>query len=344
MLILAVQQALADAGARVTELPHDGTLDALWRVDTGDISVTFVVETKNRAPLASQVADLAAGFAARGARDNPLLVVPFVSETLAAALAVAKLSWADHHGNFDLRAPGMRLRQRSMEKPPASTARTLPQGSGALAIIRSLINFHPNETEQFGASSLAAQAKVSQPRSSQVLRRLQDLGLVTKSTRTRWEPDREALLDRFLAEYRGPGGTENYFYSLDEPMDAAIALVASQASVSREEPGIVVSADVGPDLVEPWRRPTLLVIYARTAIDAKASRLVRATGRNDANVIIREPADQSIWPNHQLTALARSTNLPLADPTQMVWDLQRLGGDDRLEAAEKLRQWILTNR
>jgi hypothetical protein len=34
--------------------------------------------------------------------------------------------------------------------------------------------------------------------------------------------------------------------------------------------------------------------------------------------------------------------VPLADPSQMLWDLQALGGTDRWEAAGRLREWLLT--
>jgi hypothetical protein len=34
-------------------------------------------------------------------------------------------------------------------------------------------------------------------------------------------------------------------------------------------------------------------------------------------------------------------DVPLADLTQQIWDLQDLGGADRLEAAGRLREWLL---
>jgi hypothetical protein len=64
-------------------------------------------------------------------------------------------------------------------------------------------------------TALAGTAGVSQPRASQVLRQLHDLGFVDSPGRGRWLPRREDLLDRFLAEYLGPGGSDHYFYSLD---------------------------------------------------------------------------------------------------------------------------------
>ena len=63
---------------------------------------------------------------------EPLLVVPFVSETLAPSLTAADWSWADEQGNFDLRAPGLVLRQRRTSTVPKMKRAGLPQGSGSL--------------------------------------------------------------------------------------------------------------------------------------------------------------------------------------------------------------------
>ncbi|MEA2589629.1 MAG: hypothetical protein QOH66_2556, partial [Actinomycetota bacterium] len=40
-------------------------------------------------------------------------------------------------------------------------------------------------------------------------------------------------------------------------------------------------------------------------------------------------------------ATAGGIDVPLADPTQMIWDLHDLGGADRVEAAGVLREWLL---
>lgn len=151
-------------------------------------------------------------------------------------------------------------------------------------------------------------------------------------------PDREALLDRFLSEYRGPGGSERYLYSLDPPNEVA-ALAAKQVA---EERSLAVSADVGPDLLLAWRRPSVVILYARQVLDLDRLRLVDAEGRPDANVIIRTPDDVSMFPAHPLIADVSGVGVPLADPTQQIWDLQNLGGADRLEAAGRLREWLLS--
>jgi hypothetical protein len=268
---------------------------------------------------------------------NPLLIAPFVSEPLGAALVQAGWSWADAGGNFDLRGPDLLLRQRHTAKPPEPQRKTIPQGSGSLAIIRALIRFGEGEEEEGAASALAAQARVSQPRASQVLRHLQNLGLVEKTGRGRWSPDREALFDRFVAEYAGPRGSERFLYSLEPPTTVAIAVAQARSAHHR----LAISADVGPDLVVSWRRPSTVILYVSQGLDEFELGLVEAQGRDDANVIVRSPEDQSVFAVPQFVATAGGVDVPLADPTQMIWDLHELGGADRVEAAGVLREWLL---
>ena len=179
-----------------------------------------------------------------------------------------------------------------------------------------------------------------QPRASQVLRHLHDLGLIESSGHGRWRPDREALLDRFLAEYPGPGGSLHYCYSLAPLSD--VAMRASQLTA----PGrpVVTSADVGPDLIVPWRRPSQVILYATRAIDPASLGMVDARGPHDANVILRMPADKSLFPSPALVAQVQGNEVLLADPVQQIWDLEDLGGADRIEAAGRFREWLLTSR
>lgn len=321
----------------VVQSADDAGLDAVLEVTAGNVRSRFAVEVKARAPYPNELTRLAAQRERVARKGEPMLVAPFVNDALASALRDAGWSWADGQGNFDLRAPGLILRQRTTSSPPKSRRTRLPHGSGSLAIVRALIRFSEGEEEEPSATALAAQAKVSQPRASQVLHQLLDLDLVERMNDGRWSPRRDSLLDRFLAEYRGPGGSEQYLYSLDPPTDVAVR-AARLASADRP---IVVSADVGPDLLLAWRRPSVVILYTQAAVDPAELDLVEAQGRHDANVILRSPRDLSVVPVPELVAELRGAEIPLADPTQQIWDLQDLGGADRLEAAGMLREWLL---
>jgi hypothetical protein len=226
---------------------------------------------------------------------------------------------------------------RVASTPPVPKRKTLPSGSGSFAVIRALVGSSGGEDGEPGATALAAQAGVSQPRASQILHQLHELELVGRSGHGRWEPRREALLDRFLAEYTGPGGSKLYYYSLDSPVDVAVR--AGQASTQSRP--IVASADVGPDVILAWRRPSQVILYAKHAIGPSGLGMTEARGRHDANVIMRIPQDRSVFPAPALVAQVRGSDVPLADPLQQIWDLQDLGGTDRIEAAGRLRQWLL---
>ena len=342
-MLMEMMRWLREAGVAVeqpTSPPRPGAqADAILELVAGDKRVRFAVEEKRRAPYPNELPRLRVQEQTLRREGQPLLVVPFVPETLGGALTEAGWSWADTQGNFDLRGPALMLRQRRTRAAPKPKPKTLPQGSGSLAIIRALIRFTEGEEEAAGATALAAQAKVSQPRVSQVLRQLRDLNLVEPAASGRWRPYREALLDRFLAEYAGPRGSERCLYSLDSPTDVAVLAARTDAP----QGSVVVSADVGPDLVLSWRRPSVVILYTKYEIPAEDLRLTEAQGRHDANVLMRIPDDQSVFPVlPKLVADVQGVELTLTDPSQMIWDLQDLGGTDRLEAAGMLREWLLT--
>lgn len=341
VVLMHVLTALEASGATVRverERPvHDGRVDAILDLTLGKVRGTFAVNERRRAPYPNELPDLEPIRTLLTEVGTPMLVVPFVGEALGTALTTAGWSWADAAGNFDLRSEQLVVRQRSTATPPRARASRLPQGSGSLAIIRALIAL-PRDTEQeVGATAIAARVGVSQPRASQVLHRLLDLELVTRTSQRRWTPDREALLDRFLSEYRGPGGSERHLYSLDPPNEVA----ARAAQQTGDPTTIAVSADVGPDLLLGWRRPSVVVLYMRQPPDLDRLGLVEAQGRHDANVIVRIPDDTSVFPTRLLLAEIEGVEVPLADPTQQIWDLQDLGGADRSEAAGRLRAWLL---
>jgi hypothetical protein len=90
----------------------------------------------------------------------------------------------------------------------------------------------------------------------------------------------------------------------------------------------------------PWRHPTLTVVYADALLGLETAGLVPAEGRADASILLRWTSDPTLltvsepWP-------ATIDGLPLTDPVQQWWDLRELGGEDRKEAADRLRRAIV---
>lgn len=343
MFIERLVEALRGLGAKVgvVHAPRGKTVtDLILAVDLDGAKARFLVQYKPRAPYPSEVSRLSAHRPRAKSAGTPLLLAPYVSEGQGNALVEHGWSWADTQGNFDLRAGPLRLRQRSGKAKPPPRSGSLPRGAGGLAVVRALI-YGPTgfQDQRLGQQRLAAAAGVSQPRVAQVLAQLRAGGLVTGSGRS-WEPRREALLDAFLDEYRGPGGQEEYFYSLDP-----LTEVAWRVATREPDESGVVSADVGPDLLVPVRAPTHLIVYLSRSPDLSKLELTAAEGRADANVIIRWPTDRSVLGPEGwiMVRPSRNRKLRLAHPTQLMWDLRWLGGDDRLEAAEELKNWILSS-
>ena len=65
--------------------------------------------------------------------------------------------------------------------------------------------------------------------------------------------------------------SEQHLYSLDSPPDVAVR-------ASTLHPRVAVSADVGPDLIVPWRGPSMVIVYAEHAFDPGDLELVEAQG------------------------------------------------------------------
>jgi hypothetical protein len=186
-------------------------------------------------------------------------------------------------------------------------------------------------------TTLSAMVGVTQPRVSQVLRTLIEHDAVAARP-DGYLANRRRVIDLYLANHTPSlSQPEAPWYSLASQREA----VTSATNHANDEGArIAVSADLGPDLLAPWRHPTLTVIYCSRSLDLTAAGFIRAEGRVDATVLIRPTADTTLlaafepWPRQIL-------GVALTDPLQQLWDLHELGGHDRLDAARHLTTAIL---
>jgi len=123
--------------------------------------------------------------------------------------------------------------------------------------------------------------------------------------------------------------SESLFYGLDPAYEQVRRVIEA---ARRQDVRVAVSADLAPDLIAPWRTPTLTVVYAKASLDLEPSLFVPAMARGEATLLIRAISDDSLvdpWSTSR-------PDIPIVHPVQQVWDLCDLGGEDRLEAAERL--------
>lgn len=340
IMLTSVLESLREDGIEVTLLdPPDGGPDLLVELFVDGVTRNLAVERRGRAPYPGEIAQLLDRRQSIGQWGTPTLAAPFIPDSTGRLLIPMGWSWADEQGNYDLAlGRGLRLRRRNSSTPKRRPAvrRPLPRGSGGLAIIRFLLSASSDVRPRTGG--LAQHFAITHARASQVLNQLREMGLATNEDG--WVADRDGLLQRFLNEYRGPGGTEISLYSLDHPVGVLESLVKQLPERGINSSRLVVSADVGADLVAPWRRPTTLVVYVDEGVELDFGDMAHSD-RSSANVFVRYPADGTVFGSHPVLAPLAGGDVRLADPVQMIWDLHDLGGEDRREAADHLSEWLL---
>lgn len=222
-----------------------------------------------------------------------------------------------------------------MVSAPSSTRPNARKwGPGTAAIVRLLVAADAPLTQV----AIAEAVGVTQPRASQVLQQLGAANAVTVSAYG-YRGKRARLLDLYAQRARPHlVEPETVWYSTRPLVDQAhrIAKAARRAGVM-----VAFSADLAPDLLVPWRHPTLTIVYVSGLLRLETAGLVPAEGRADASIVLRWTSDPTLltvgvtWP-------AMVDGVPLADPVQQWWDLRNLGGEDRKEAADRLRRAIVT--
>jgi hypothetical protein len=188
-------------------------------------------------------------------------------------------------------------------------------------------------TEPLNQVALAKRFHVSQPRISQIIRLLASHGIETGDLN---DPvQRHRLVDLYLRNHRPNVVSETLFYSLD-PMYEQVRTVVEVAH--EHEVRVAVSADLAPDLISPWRSPSLTVVYLDQNLDMPLVSFVPALARGEASILLRVVSDDSLldpW-----SGLRR--DIPVVHPVQQVWDLHDLGWEDRNEAANRLIDAVLS--
>lgn len=206
-------------------------------------------------------------------------------------------------------------------------------GAGTAAVVRLLVASDDPRT----GVAIASTVGLTQPRVSQVLKALAEQSAVS-ATNDGYVGDSEKLLDLYRTRARPHlVAPESYWYSTRPLVDQARRLLALTAA---SEVTIAFSADLAPDLIAPWRHPTLTIAYVDTLPPVEDAGLVPAEGRVDASLIIRRTNDRRLLspapPWH-----GEADGFPIVDPCQQWRDLLDLGGEDRVEAASRLQRAIL---
>lgn len=220
-----------------------------------------------------------------------------------------------------------------MSKTSVSSNAVRRWGAGTAAVVRLLVASGAPLT----GVAISTAVGVTQPRASQVLKQLADLHAVTANP-DGYLGEASTLLDLYRARTRPHlVEPESYWYSTRSLTEQAERV---RALAKDHEATIAFSADLAPDLVAPWRHPTVTIAYVSDQLPTAEAGLVPAEGRADASLILRWTDDHTLLsPAPPWSSEVNGT--PVVDPCQQWWDLHDLGGEDRAEAADRLRTAII---
>ncbi len=180
---------------------------------------------------------------------------------------------------------------------------------------------------------LAKELGITQPRVSQIGRLLTDEGIRFADVH---EADQRAqLVDLYVVHHTPATINETLWYDINPSHEQVARAVEHLVDLGATA---VVSADAAPDFVAPWRSPTITVIYTAGDAPLGPAGFVPAMARGEATIVLHRVSDTSLLEPWEAS---KEAPFPLAHPLQQIWDLRDLGGEDRLEAAERLMRRIV---
>lgn len=192
-------------------------------------------------------------------------------------------------------------------------------GAGKAAVVRHLYATVEPATQV----ELAAHAGVSQPAVSQYLSNLREHGDVSFED-PGWLANRSQLPESYWRSYASRFASESCWYRID-------AVAAQVDDLVARQPELIMSGDVAADAVAPWKVPAVAIAYG-SVDDSTMDELgfVRADTAATATVLVRPIPDDSF-----VSDAVAAGSMCVASHLHVVADLVGLGGDDRLEAAQR---------
>jgi hypothetical protein len=322
--------ALQAAGVEVLAVSHRSV-----HLGFQGLSRDFELVRRGRAPFLNEV---------KPAPARPsLLVAPSVSPSVGERLEDRGWSWADDAGAFCVRfSPRVVAFSQGTGTGPESSVRSdgvgLPEirlrRVTGFAVLRRLIELTAAAPERkITQADVARASGQEQSRVSRVLSSLRASGVVTGGYGTWYPLDPSTAIKAWLAHYPGPGGVNTHWAGLGDVWTATVA------ALDELGPGVVVSGDVGADLVASWRSPRRAVVYAESAHDLSAAGLLPVPV-DQAQVVVCVPEDRTVWPLHPLERSFRGRSVQVADPLQVWWDARQATDVDAGESAERVRDWV----
>jgi CRP-like cAMP-binding protein len=237
---------------------------------------------------------------------------------------------------------------RAEAPTPIRAARSRgPKPWGQLHVVRRLLEARRPLTQ----TDIGQLAGLSQERVSRVLNPLRQLGLVTRTRDGETVPNREALLDWWLAAYPRDAALAAHYYAADSLPDQL-----HRAATAHQGRRVALSGDLAADAVAPWRVPRRVLLYSGQPADLSTAGFVPSGAKEATLTVVTSPDPGVFMPTgpsrppqrhdetqHELGEwdVHRESLVELADPLQVLLDVAGGDGPDAGEAAAVLRREVL---
>lgn len=308
---------LTDAGRRLT----------LCR---GAEVVSWRLRRFKRAPRPSEITSANAGQA---------LWLPDLTRAVRERLNRLDIAWVSDSGDLHLRTPWGLISYDSAEHSHGHQKDAEPAvrlSLGTLAVLQFLLE-HPGPASQ---QRIAAAVDLSQPRVSQVLRKLREDEVVERIAGGWRVPDPERALGIWLRAAVPPATLTTTWYGL-APAREQIATIWRQAEAERAE--IRLCGDWAADLTVPWRRPGLITAHVDQTLDLGSQGFVPAAAETATVALHVGPVLADWRPDAEvIDAMTQAEILwPVAPVTEIVREIRATGGSDAAQAVDELTSaWL----
>lgn len=313
---------------------RDLTSDAPLILETG--SQRFIVECKtgSSTPTILQALRQVKEFASKHrGKCIPLLAVPFMGETGSRLCAEAGVGWFDFSGNAHLEAPGLRIHVQGKPNAFKSPGRPRTVFAPRSSRIARWLLIHPKES--ITQQDLATATGVGRGFTSRIIRRLEELDLVTRGEKGRW-----ALRDfnAMLEAWRG-----TYEFSRHQIIRGQIAERSSEetlrslaSGLQRAKMPFAATGLTAAWLLTKFAAHRLVTLYLERPLTEEMRRKLRFHEvERGENVWLVVPTDDGVF-----QGASERDGIRCVHPVQVYMDLK--GHPERAdEAAARLREQLL---
>lgn len=314
------------AGSVDSMVLSDGARSLLLR--KGEASATWTVRRFARTPRPSEVDPRA---------PAELFWLPSATPALRTRLRELGISWVTDLGEIHILAPWGTVHGTSSAEREDSASETerVALSPGAAVVLQFLLE-HPHPAPQ---TRIAAAVGLSQPRVSQVMPELHEMGLVGRRARGYLATDPAEGFE-ILCRLRAPASIVLSWYSVEPPR---AQLVAFRERAAAAHVDVRLCGDWAADLLAPWRQPGRIVVHADTTVDLDAVAFVMSPPET-ATLELRVMPIRAGWqPSPEVVAALTDQALdwPVAPVTEIAREIAAAGGSDADQAVGELKHaWL----